>query len=342
MVSIQSLHTFQLDQNAIQVIKLNDQYDIQSLKGKTLNKDFVLLGAGSNCIFLEDLLVPVYINSLQGIEVSETSDEFCISVASGENWHNLVEWTIDNGIYGFENLALIPGTVGAAPIQNIGAYGKEVNQYIDSVEYFCLQEGVVKSLNNHECMFAYRDSIFKHELLGSALITKVNFVLPKTWKPEISYGELKDLVDPTAQDIFNKVIEVRRKKLPDPRTLGNAGSFFKNPILDNKKVAVLLKQYPEMPNYKVDKNQSKLAAGWLIDQCGLKGAGNEFVSMHKNQALVMVNHSMEGRGHDVKEVAEKVIETVFEKFGIRLEPEVRCFGKNGQVDLIGFGHDFNE
>ena len=332
MTSLKPFHTFGLDHSADQ-IKIIDSIDkLHSLIGKKLHRDFIFLGEGSNSLFVNDVSIPVFVNKLTGINVSETDSYYSISVMAGENWHNFVQWTLDKGILGFENLALIPGTVGAAPIQNIGAYGIEVCSFIESVSYFDLKTGIIHSINNGNCNFGYRDSIFKNELKHNALITEVLFRVPKAWTPIVSYAGLSDLREPTAKDIFNKVVEIRNSKLPDPKIIGNAGSFFKNPILDVTTVKALKKQYPDCPTYTVEAGV-KVAAGWLIDQCELKGTGIGGVQVHTKQALVLTNRNS-GTGADLIQTVAMVITNVKDKFGIELEPEVRAFGKDGEVNLL--------
>jgi UDP-N-acetylmuramate dehydrogenase len=338
VISLKPLHTFQLDHGVFETIIINQVEQLERLKGYSLNRDFILVGQGSNCVFLEDIKIPVVVNKLSGIKVNETENAYYIEVASGEDWHHFVDWSIDQGMYGLENLALIPGTVGASPIQNIGAYGKEVKDYIDSVTYYDLLSGKMTQLNNAECDFNYRDSIFKNQLRSNAIVTSVQFRLPKKWRAETSYGELKSLSEPTARQIFNRVCEVRKLKLPDPKVKGNAGSFFKNPIVKNEILMFLLKDYPNMPHYRLDSGDYKLAAGWLIDQCGLKGVGNENVVVHSQQALVLTNASGKAKGADLVQVAKRVQSEVKTKFEIELEPEVRFFGSLGEV-LLDYQHD---
>ena len=333
MISLKALHTFSLSHSAKTVNYLDDLADFLPLVSKNLHTDFILLGQGSNCVFVDDVDLPVYVNRLRGIELTRDDDYTYLDVMAGENWHELVVWCLNNGIFGLENLALIPGTVGAAPIQNIGAYGKEAASFIDSVTYFDLVSGETRILQNKDCSFGYRDSIFKNDLKNTAIITSVQFRLSSAWTPVCEYGELKMLQNPTPTSIFDKVCEVRSLKLPDYRQLGNAGSFFKNPIVSTSQANDIIANYPKCPHYPHLKG-IKLAAGWLIDQCGLKGKNNINVAVHKNQALVLVNASGTATGDDLIEMVKLVIDSVELKFGIRLEPEVRAYDSDGETQLV--------
>ena len=332
MNSLKPFHTFGLNLNADKIETINNIEQLSLLIGKKLHRDFLFLGEGSNTVFVSDISLPVFINNLTGITVSEDRDHYLINVMAGENWHDFVKWTLDNGIFGFENLALIPGTVGASPIQNIGAYGIEVSTYIESVNYLELSSGLNRSISNAQCAFGYRDSIFKNALRDNAVITEVIFKVPKAWRPIIGYTGLSGLTKPTAKEIFNKVIEIRNSKLPDPKIIGNAGSFFKNPILSSDFVQTFSQKYPSCPIYQVE-GGLKVAAGWLIDQCDLKGIGVGGVKVHTKQALVLTN-SNSGTGADLIKTVAMVIAKVKDKFGIVLEPEVRAFGDEGEVNLL--------
>ena len=316
----------------IQTIQRAEQ--LSAYRGKVINKDFVLLGEGSNCVFIEDYPGSVLQLALFGKNIVETNDSYVVRVCSSENWHEFVKWSLENNVNGLENLALIPGTVGASPIQNIGAYGREVKDFIFEVEYYDLQCGEIKRLDNRECKFGYRDSIFKQELKGNAIILSVTFCFPKMWIPETSYGELTNLEAPSPFDVFNKVIEIRRNKLPDPMFIGNAGSFFKNPVVSREAAELLKQNYAFMPQYTLDNNSTKLAAGWLIDQCGLKGYELNGAAVHDQQALVLVNKSGNATGDDLIKLIKHVRKCVYNKFGVKLEPEVRLIGKDGEYKHI--------
>lgn len=302
---------------------------------KTLSREldsgsYYLLGEGSNTLFYEAYTPCIVKPNFRGIEITETPDGFKVVVGSAENWHHLVISLIDKNILGLENLALIPGTVGAAPVQNIGAYGKELADYCQSVEWVSLTTGEKKVLSNEQCQFSYRHSVFKTPEFKQGVITRVSFFFPKAWHARTNYGDLKSLSPASsAKAILEKVIEVRNSKLPDPACLPNAGSFFKNPIVDVSVVKELRAIYSNLPTFEVDEKRVKLAAGWLIEHAGLKGFVRGNVGVHKNQALVLVNHN-NGRGDEIISLAKHIQQTVVNKFGIKLEPEVRLIGAQGE------------
>lgn len=331
LISIQQFHTFQLQANADRIVDLSTVDDLKALKGKRNGVDFVLIGQGSNCVFLEDFHGDIVVPRIFGKDFKETLNDYVVEVYASEAWHQFVSWLLDNGIYGLENLALIPGTVGAAPIQNIGAYGVEVERFIETVYYYDLDAGYEVALNREACKFGYRDSIFKHELKGNALITKVVFRIPKTWQPVCNYAGLAELNRPTAKQIFDRVIEIRQAKLPNPVELGNAGSFFKNPIIPNQQLENLLASNPDLPCYPAIEGYTKIAAGWLIDQCQLKGFNINDIAVHDKQALVLVNRTNNGLGTDLVRLVKHIQEVVYQKFGVKLQPEVRCFGHHGEI-----------
>lgn len=332
MVSLKYLHTFGFDTLAQDLVKINTKDDLRSIFQRVKNDSYYLLGEGSNSIFLEDFVGTIVLNRLKGIHVQETDVQTYVSVASGESWHELVEYTLSIGAYGFENLALIPGTVGAAPIQNIGAYGVEIEKFIESVEYYDIDSNTFNTLSHEDCNFAYRDSIFKGQLFNKAVITQVNFRMQKKSSVEHSYAPLNQLVEPSPLDIFNKVIEVRRDKLPDPKKLGNAGSFFKNPVVSNQLMLKIGKHFDAIPHFKVSDAHVKIPAAWLIDQLGFKGKMYSGVKCHEKQPLVLVNNG-NGNGEGLLMLAREIKQNVFDTFGIELENEVRLVGKNGLIAL---------
>jgi UDP-N-acetylmuramate dehydrogenase len=326
---LQTLHTFGLNAQSAETHVI---YSFDVLPIQSPSQPRWILGEGSNCIFVEDFEGAIWVNRVKGIEVSEQQDAHLLRVSSGENWHQLVVWCLHNKINGFENLALIPGTVGAAPIQNIGAYGREIASFITTVEVRDLVTGESFTLNNQECLFGYRDSVFKRPEANDWLITHVNFSMPKTAPLEISYGELQTLSNPTAHDVFNKVVEVRRQKLPDPAKLGNAGSFFKNPVISAEHFMGLKDEHPTIPHFSVDQQHVKVPAAWLIDQAGFKGQTRGGVQCHKRQPLVLLNCG-NAKGHDVLLFAREIQASVAQRFGISLENEVRLVGQRGLVEL---------
>ncbi|MFP8966062.1 UDP-N-acetylmuramate dehydrogenase [Pokkaliibacter sp. CJK22405] len=285
-----------------------------------------VLGGGSNVVLREDLPGLTLRMAIRGLEfeVKADSDEVIVNVAAGEVWHELVKACVAQGYSGIENLALIPGSVGAAPVQNIGAYGVELKDVLVDVECFDPDSGLIKVLDASECGFGYRDSVFKHE--GQHLIiTKVRLKLSMKAKPCVSYQALRDFLakankdDPSLVEVMNAVIAIRQSKLPDPAVLANAGSFFKNPVITAQDASLLKLRYPAMPSYP-DKSGVKVPAGWLIDQLGLKGYRTGDVAVHEHQALVLV-HFGGGTGKDLLSLAEEVQSKVKAEYGIALEQE---------------------
>jgi len=312
----------------------------EELKTLPLNTEqpFYILGEGSNTLFCENTS-PILIKPMfKGISIEDCQEYYTVTVGAGENWHLLVECLVNQGINGLENLALIPGSVGAAPVQNIGAYGVELSDYCENVSWYEFQSKSLKELSANQCLFSYRDSIFKRQLKGKGLITEVTFRFDKKWLPNLTYAGLDSISENTsAKEIMERVIEIRQKKLPNPDEIPNAGSFFKNPVVTLDKLQQLKAIYPDIPNYKQADNSVKLAAGWLIDQCGMKGYRTESVGIHKQQALVVINHN-KGSGKDVLDLALLVQKKVMNTFGITLEPEVRFVSDQGEVPFnkIGF------
>ena len=330
MPVLRNHHTFSLKAHCQELEIFQDASSAVSLCDRYPHH--YLLGEGSNTVFIEDYNGAVLLNQIKGLEVSESHEAFHLRVGAGENWHRLVTTALEQGWHGMENLALIPGSVGASPIQNIGAYGLEVGTFIETVEMVDRASGNVVILSHDECCFGYRDSVFKQELSGKVIITHVNFVLPKNYQLNTSYGELSTLSDPTPKTIFDKVISVRSSKLPNPEKLGNAGSFFKNPVIDVARFNTLKEENPEIPFYNIGGNQVKIPAAWLIDQCGFKGKQTGDVRCHPTQPLVLTNLG-KATGKDVVKMAQDIMAAVESKFGVPLEPEVRLVGKEGLVTL---------
>lgn len=299
------------------------------------NLPFIVLGEGSNVFFLEDFSGTVVVNAIKGITIEEHDEAWHLHVGAGENWHSLVEQTLKKGITGLENLALIPGTAGSAPIQNIGAYGIEFKDICHYVEVLHLPTQKISRLNREECEFGYRDSAFKHGLKNDYVIIAVGMRLAKQWQPILSYGDLIKLNPATvcAWDVFNAICHMRQSKLPDPKVTGNVGSFFKNPLITDEQATSLIKAWPAMPHFPQASGEVKLAAGWLIDQCGLKGYRVGGAAVHRQQALVLINedHAMP---QDVVNLARHVRNKVGEKFDVWLEPEVRFIGAQGERNAV--------
>jgi UDP-N-acetylmuramate dehydrogenase len=329
---LNSLHTFGLNNSANALQQLSSLEQVCQFAKQQSAEPYWILGEGSNTIFTEDFMGTLLQIKIAGVQLTETADAYMLKVGAGENWHQLVNWCLARDICGFENLALIPGTVGAVPIQNIGAYGIEIERFVHSVEYVCLNSGQLSSLSGEECGFAYRDSVFKNELSGQVIITQVVFSLPKQWQAVVHYGELANLISPSAMDIFNKVVAVRQSKLPDPKIIGNAGSFFKNPTVTQAALENLLSRFPDMPHYPGEQGQAKLAAAWLIDKLGFKGAHLGGIGCHSQQALVLTNNG-QGRGDELLALARQIKQRVREEFSIALMNEVRLVGSKGLIEL---------
>ncbi|HYC42446.1 MAG TPA: UDP-N-acetylmuramate dehydrogenase [Noviherbaspirillum sp.] len=287
----------------------------------------LVLGGGSNLLLTEDFPGLVLHMQMTGVEVTgEDENAVYVKAAAGENWHGFVQWTLQQGFGGLENLSLIPGNVGAAPIQNIGAYGVELKDCFHSLTAFDFNTGTVFMLDNAGCRFGYRDSIFKHELRENAAILDVTFALPKNWQANTHYGEVaqelqaRGISAPTPRQVSDAVIAIRTRKLPDPAVIGNAGSFFKNPVVTKAVRDALLERYPQLVNYPQADGSYKLAAGWLIDQCGWKGKTLGAAGVYEKQALVLVNRGG-ATGKDIAGLAAAIQEDVMAKFGVKLEPE---------------------
>lgn len=339
--SLKDFNTFSIDVKAHLLFHFNNLKQIPELlelvkTTRAENKPILILGGGSNILFCEDFSGLVIKVDLSGVEIIESDHSYLLEVAAGENWHQLVADCIDKGIDGLENLALIPGVVGAAPVQNIGAYGTEFKDFCESVEYLDLNSGALHRLSAKECLFAYRDSIFKTVKMQDALITKVTLKLIKEWQAHNQYGRLQNAAaavqQVSAKQIFASVCQIRSEKLPDPAELGNAGSFFKNPLVKAQLAEPLLALYPQMPHYPQPDGQVKLAAGWLIEQANLKGAYIGGAAVHQQQALVLINQN-NACAADVIQLANLVRSTVKEKFNINLEHEVRFICATGESNL---------
>ena len=283
------------------------------------------LGGGSNVILPGALPGATLLINILGQEAIKSDDQNTwLSVGAGVNWHEFVSWTLEQNLPGLENLALIPGTVGAAPIQNIGAYGVEVGEYIDSIEAFDSVAHAFVTLSQEACQFAYRDSYFKQHP-NRLIVTKVVFKIPKSWQARLQYADLAKQfsgsnASPSAKQIFDAVCAIRSKKLPDPKIIGNAGSFFQNPIVSTEQYKQLIQKFPNLVSYPDTPGMRKLAAGWLIDQCGFKGKRIGPVGVYENQALVLVNHGG-GTSTDILNLAKSIQEEVLGKFGVQLEIE---------------------
>jgi len=338
-VSLKKLNSFGLNVITKTLFLLTQENQFTQLMtavnaAKNNHQPVLILGGGSNILFCENFNGLIIKVELSGIDIVETKTHFFLKVSAGENWHQLVQYASVKNIPGLENLALIPGIVGAAPVQNIGAYGIEFEQLCEEVEVIDLLTGKSFTLSNKECEFSYRDSIFKTKKMANALITSVTLKLKKDWLPKNSYGPLKALgEDATSKQIFDRVCQIRREKLPDINILGNAGSFFKNPIVSQAQLSFLLKTWPNVAHYPYKTGKFKLAAGWLIDHANLKGFQIGGAAVHEQHALVLINKG-NATPEDVLNLAWYVRETVQHKFGILLEHEVRFINKNGETNLV--------
>ena len=334
-VDLQSLNTFGLKVSTSRFVTITSVEDAKALFQSPLFKKnkHLILGGGSNMLFTKDFDGLVVKVELRGIEIlNENEDAVTLKVGAGENWHQFVLHCVERNWGGVENLSLIPGTVGAAPIQNIGAYGVEIKNIITSVEAMEIDTGKVKTFSNSECNFGYRDSIFKQSEKDKYLISSITLILTKkNHQFNTSYGAIEEILKqqgishPTVKSISDAVIQIRRSKLPDPQVVGNAGSFFKNPTIDNKLYESIKKDHPSFPSYPSADGLVKIPAAWLIEQCGWKGKTFDHIGVHKNQALVLVNYGG-GEGNKIWQLALDIKASVQQKFNITLQPEVNVIG----------------
>jgi len=327
--ALRPFNTFGVDAKARFLVRIGSTDELAELDNHPLLSGLkrLIVGGGSNLLFVSDFDGVVVKVDLRGLrEVGETADAWLIEVGAGENWHATVETLLANDRPGLENLALIPGQVGAAPIQNIGAYGLELAERFNSLAAWDFDQHRTVRLALDECNFGYRDSIFKKDLASGRLITLVVLALPKRWQPIAGYADVaselkhRGVALPTARDIFDTVVAIRRRKLPDPMSLGNAGSFFKNPVVSREKHGELIARFPSLVGYALPGGRYKLAAGWLIDAAGLKGATRGRAGIYERQALVLVNRGG-ATGAEILALAREVQDKVAERFGVVLEPE---------------------
>ncbi|WP_299716077.1 UDP-N-acetylmuramate dehydrogenase [uncultured Tenacibaculum sp.] len=326
-ISLKNYNTFGIDVNAKRFISIRSVHELQQLIVK--EKSLFLISGGSNMLLTKDIddLV-VHINT-EGICIDREDDNSVyLTVNAGENWHDFVLWCIDQNYGGIENLSLIPGNVGTCPIQNIGAYGVEVKDVITKVEAVSIETGKLVQFSNAECKFGYRNSIFKNEVKGKYIITSVSFKLTK--KDHVlntSYGAIetelasKNITNPTIKTVSDAVIAIRQSKLPDPKEIGNSGSFFKNPVISKSFFENLKEKFPNIPSYSVSDEEIKVPAGWLIEQSGFKGKRFGDYGVHEKQALVLVNYG-NASGKNIYSLAQEIQTTIKENFGIDLEIEV--------------------
>ncbi|VAW12353.1 UDP-N-acetylenolpyruvoylglucosamine reductase [hydrothermal vent metagenome] len=328
-ISLKTYNTFGIEAKAKFFCEINSLNDLEeTLQLDEYPEKFIISG-GSNMLITNDIdALVIHINLKGKTILHEDEEQVLIQVMAGENWHQMVLWALDNNYGGLENMSLIPGNTGTAPIQNIGAYGVELKDNFESCEAMEITTQKIKKFTKEDCQFGYRDSFFKNEGKGKYIITSVNFRLSKrNHLLNTSYGaietELKKwkIENPTIKDVSNAVISIRQSKLPDPAKLGNSGSFFKNPVVSRLEFDTFTNDHPNAPFYKVSKDTYKIPAGWLIEQCGFKGKRYGDAGIHENQALVLVNHG-NASGAEILALAHTIIESVNEKFGIKIAPEV--------------------
>ena len=331
-VNLQSFNTFGVSAKAANYYEINNEEDLK-IALDIADSPIHILGGGSNILLTDDVHGSLLHVNIKGIDVVDKDDEGeLIRVGAGEEWHDLVMWTVEHGYYGLENLSLIPGKVGAAPIQNIGAYGTEQESVFVALEAIELATKTLQVFSHAECLFSYRDSFFKKVGKGKYCITAVYYRLKKEGDLILGYGAVSDelknkgIDSPTPRDVSNVIIGIRQSKLPDPKDIGNGGSFFKNPILPKATIELLKKDNKSIPSYPVKDHPEllKTSAAWLIDQCGWKGRRVGESGTYKNHALVLVNHG-NATGNEIWAVAQSIIKSVNDKFGIELEPEVNVW-----------------
>lgn len=325
-ISLRDRNSFGVEQQAARLVEFDSPDDLHTLFAAGVPDRWMVLSGGNNVLFTQDYDGLIVTPVARGItRLSDEGDSVRIRVEAGVEWDDLVEWAVAHDLWGVENLSLIPGKAGAAPVQNIGAYGCEAADTIRRVEMFCVENGSMLTLDAAHCGFGYRESVFKHTLKGRVIITAVEFELSRTPRPRLAYGDVEREVEArggaSLRNIREAICAIRRSKLPDPAVLGNAGSFFKNPVVEAPVAAALLERYPAMPHYPAPDGRVKLAAGWLIDQAGLKGWREGNVGVHERQALVLVNYGG-ATGGEVIAFARRVQQRVLDRFGIAIDTEV--------------------
>lgn len=328
-VPLRALNTFGIDATARRLVRVRNARDVLLVVDHPdlgrLPK--FILGGGSNLLLTQDVEAVVVKVEISGLRVLEDdARSTLIEAGAGESWHGVVEWALDQGYAGLENLALIPGAAGAAPVQNIGAYGLELSDRLESVDVVDFVTGRSATLPAAHCRLGYRDSVFKRGLAGKSVITAIRLRLPKPWAPLTGYADVErwlqrqHLTDPSPREVFDAVCAIRRSKLPDPAKLGNAGSFFKNPVVNRTIRNEILEEHPDIVSYPLEDGSYKLAAAWMIAACGWKGQSLGRAGVHEQQALVLVNRGG-ANGADILALAQAIQDSVEQKFGLRLEPE---------------------
>ena len=327
-VDLKPYNTFGISVKANYFAAFQDVSTLASLLKDNQEKSIILLGGGSNVLFTRNFDGLILRNEIKGKEVAKEDNEFVyVKAGAGENWHQFVLYCIENNWGGIENLSLIPGSVGASPMQNIGAYGVEIKDVFHELEAFNIETGKLETFSHSECAFGYRESVFKRALKGKYVITSVTYRLNKQHNVNTSYGainselEAKGIEKPTIKDISNAVIAIRQSKLPDPKQIGNAGSFFKNPVVEKSVLTKIQEKYPEVPSYPIDEDHVKLPAGWLIDRAGWKGKRIDNYGVHSKQALVLVNYD-DATGKEIYALSQEILDDIEDKFSVLLEREV--------------------
>ena len=326
-ISLRSLNTFGIAATAKQFLEVTSLETLEEIVSS--HKDLFILSGGSNILLTQDIDKPVIYLNTKGIEIIDKNrDSVWIKAQAGENWHEFVCWCLEKNFGGLENLSLIPGNVGTSPMQNIGAYGVEIKDCFESLEAMEISSGEIRKFTTDDCAFGYRESVFKNTLKGQFIILNVTFKLTaKNHKINDDYGAIKEqlkianIVDPGINDISRAVIAIRQSKLPDPKEIGNSGSFFKNPVISTIHFLKLQTMHPNIPHYALSEEQIKVPAGWLVEKCGFKGKRFGDAGVHKNQALVLVNYK-NAQGKDILALARTIQKTVSQEFEIDLEMEV--------------------
>ncbi|WP_299211749.1 UDP-N-acetylmuramate dehydrogenase [uncultured Dokdonia sp.] len=332
--SLKKYNTFGIDVQAREILSATSVEDVQRIIKEKDPSELFIIGGGSNMLLTQDIdkyVVHINIKGYTVVDMPFGENELLLNVAGGENWHDFVCYCIDHGYGGVENLSLIPGNVGTAPIQNIGAYGVELKDVFYQCGAVSRKDGTLRTFSLEDCKFGYRDSVFKTELKDQYIITSVTFKLTlKDHKIKTEYGAISDtlaeqeITNPTIKEVSDAVIKIRQEKLPDPKKIGNSGSFFKNPVISQTVFSELRKNYPDIPYYPIGSDQIKVPAGWLIEQAGFKGKRFGDAGVHDKQALVLVNHG-NATGSEIWALAVRIQDEVKEKFGIIISPEVNVF-----------------
>jgi UDP-N-acetylmuramate dehydrogenase len=324
------LNTFGVDVKAKYFTSINTINELIEATKTNVFKDLelLILGGGSNILFTKDFDGLVILNNIKGKEIiSQNQQSIFLKIGAGENWHELVMYCVDNGWGGIENLSLIPGNTGTAPMQNIGAYGVEIKETFVELEALEISSGKIVKFNNSDCEFGYRESVFKNKMKNQYIILNITLELKKNPVLNINYGDVKAILEsqniknPAIKEVSNAIIRIRQSKLPDPKKIGNSGSFFKNPLVSLNQLELIKKNYPNVVNYEINENEFKIAAGWLIERAGWKGKKFNNYGVHEKQALVLVNYGL-ANGMEIFDLSEKIILDIKDKFGITLEREV--------------------